>query len=117
MVRKARATGVSLASAPARLFALSFLPSVLAAIPLTIVLFNAGQESVLPGMWMLLYGTGVVAGGAFSVRVVPILGACFLVLGTVALFTPAAYGNWLLIAGFGGLHIIFGGLIASKYGG
>jgi hypothetical protein len=71
----------------------------------------------LPGVWLLLFGTAVATGGAFSVRVVPIMGICFMVLGACALVAPASLGNVLLAAGFGGLHLAFGIVIAVKYGG
>jgi hypothetical protein len=83
---------------------------------LTLVLVRADLHSALPGTWLLLYGTGVVTGGAFSVRVVPIMGLCFMALGTVALLAPG-WSELLLAAGFGGLHIIFGLIIARRYGG
>jgi hypothetical protein len=114
---KARAAGQPFFTAPARKFAFSFVPPVVAAIALTIVLWPAGRIDLIPGLWLLLYGTGVIAGGAFSVRVVPIMGVCFMALGVAALFGPAAWGNWLLIAGFGGLQSFFGFLIARRFGG
>ena len=81
------------------------------------VLYRANMAGAIPGMWLLLYGTGVVTGGAFSVRIVPVMGLCFMALGAVALFCPPAWGSAFLGAGFGGLHILFGIVIARKFGG
>ena len=117
MKRKAESAGVPWLSAPARRFLLSFTPPFLVGALLTVVLYRAALFSVIPGAWMLLYGTGVVTGGAFSVRVVPVMGLSFMLIGAVALFCPLAWGSALLAAGFGGLHLIFGFIIAKKYGG
>jgi hypothetical protein len=84
---------------------------------LTVVLWQAGLGSALPGVWLALYGTAVMAGGAFSVPSVIVMGACFLGLGSVALFAPAAWGDWLMAIGFGGLHVVFGVEIARRHGG
>lgn len=117
MDRKARATGVPLFSGPGRKVLFSLTPPMLVGALLTVVLFRARLFEAIPGMWLLLYGTGVVAGGMFSVSVVPVMGICFMALGAVGVFAPATFGNWLMAAGFGGLHIIFGAIIARRYGG
>lgn len=114
---KARNEGVPLLSRPARQFALGFVPAIFVAALLTIVLYRAGLDVLLPGMWLLLYGTAVIAGGTFSIRIVPLMGVLFLFLGAVALFTAPPVPAICLGLGFGGLHVVFGVLIARKYGG
>jgi len=114
---KAASLDLAVMSGPARKFALSFTPAIVAAGLLTVVLFRAHLTVAIPGMWLLLYGVGVVSGGAFSIPVVPVMGFSFCILGALALFCPMAWGNALLAAGFGGLHIIFGFVIARRYGG
>lgn len=117
MVRKARSVEQSLLSRPSRKFALGLLPPMAAAAIMTAVLWRAGLVAVLPGLWLLMYGVGVASAGAFSVRAVPAMGLCFMALGAAALACPLWLGNWLLAAGFGGLHTAFGILIARRYGG
>ncbi len=114
---KSKAAGVPFLSRPARQFALSFAPAILAGGLLTAALYRAGNVDLLPGVWLLLYGAAVVAAGTFSVRVVPLMGILFLFLGAVALFTSPLIGAICLGAGFGGLHIVFGVVIARRYGG
>lgn len=113
---KASRSGVPWTSGPGRKVALNFAPSILGAALLTVPIARAGIGYVLPGMWMLLYGAGVIAGGAFSVPIVPVMGACFVIMGAVALFFPAL-GNLAMAIGFGGLHLAFGVWIARRYGG
>jgi hypothetical protein len=117
MTAKARRGGTAVFSYSGRRFVLSYLPPLVVGALLTVALVRAGQTAALPGTWLLLYGTGVVTGGAFSVRIVPLMGLCFMALGAVALFVPASWGNGLMAAGFGGLHIAFGLIIARRYGG
>ena len=114
---KAARARMPLLTAPSRRFLAGFAPALAAGALLTAVLVRAGALSLLPGTWLLLYGAGVVSGGAASVRVVPLMGACFMAAGGAALLGPAGWGNALLAAGFGGLHILFGIVITVKYGG
>ena len=116
-VRKARAAGMPLFSTPARKFVLSFSPPLIAGAVFTLALYRAGATAMIQGMWLLLFGTGIVAGGAFSVKIVPVMGVCFMVLGSIALLCPASWNTWLMAAGFGVLNIIFGVLIAMRHGG
>ncbi len=109
--------GDELLSGPARKFVLALMPAIFAGAVLTLLFVRHGLFSEIPALWLLLYGTAVVSGGSFSVRVVPIMGICFLVLGLVTAFVPSSWGNWMLAAGFGGLQIIFGAVIARKFGG
>ena len=117
MDRKARAVQMPLFSGSGRKAVFSLAPPVIAGGLLTIVLVRAGLPTAIPGVWLLLYGTGVITGGMFSVRAVPAMGLCFMVLGAVALFSPPAFANWFMAVGFGGLHVLFGAIIVRKYGG
>jgi len=114
---KIKAAHLSLRSEPARRFVLSFAPPVAAGAALTVGLIRMGLIAPIPGVWLLMYGTAVVTGGTFSAPVVPIMGSAFMAEGALALFAPAAWGDALLAFGFGGLHILFGALIARRYGG
>src|SRR5262245_12012441 len=117
MAAKAKRAGTSVFCYSGRRFVLSYIPPFLVGILLTIVLARAGLAAALPGTWLLLYGTGVVTGGAYSVRAVPLMGLCFMALGAIALFTPDRWGDALMALGFGGLHIGFGLVIARRHGG
>lgn len=114
---KAHRANSRLFSGPGRKFALSFAPPIVVGGLLTFALFQAGMFGVLPGLWLLLYGTAIVTGGAFSVRVVPVMGLCLMLLGAGALFAPVAWGNTFMAGGFGIVQIGFGWWIARHYGG
>jgi hypothetical protein len=117
MDRKARAAGTPLFSGLGWKVCFSLSPPLFVGAMLTVILYRAGLTKAIPGTWLLLYGTGVVTGGMYSVRIVPVMGLCFMMLGAVSLFLPVGWGNWFMAAGFGGLHVIFGIIIARRHGG
>ena len=117
MTLKARSVGLPLWSEPARKILFSFAPPLAVGALLTLVCYEHQLIGLLPGVWMLLYGVGVVAAGTFSVRIVPVMGIAFMAVGTVALFAPPTWTTACMAAGFGGLHLFFGILIARRHGG
>jgi hypothetical protein len=115
--RKARRARMPLLSGPGRKFAASFAPPIVVGAVLTAILFRSPLFALLPGLWLMLYGTAVITGGAFSVRIVPVMGCCFLLAGIVAVLLPVTWSDAILGAAFGGLHIGFGIPIARRHGG
>ncbi len=102
---------------PFRNFALGLAPPLAAGATLTLVLWRAELYAMIPGVWLLLYGAGIVSAGTFAIRVVPVMGVCFMALGAATLLAPPAWHDVAMALGFGGLHILFGLIIARKYGG
>lgn len=117
MYNKAKSASIPLLSGSARKLLFSFSPVFVVGLVVTAALIRLSMVSLLPGMWMLLYGTAVVAAGAFSVRSVPVMGAAFICVGGLALFAPESWGTALMIVGFGVLHVVFGVVIARRHGG
>lgn len=117
MWQKSKLANTSLTSVPARKFAMSFLPPLVCAIVLTFGLWRYGHFEVMIPSWIMLYGAAVATGGAFSVRVVPVMGWCFIALGAVAFILPAGYAHIMMGLSFGVLHIVGGIVIARKFGG
>lgn len=117
MSTKARAAGTTLLAGAGTKFAWNVSPPLVVGGLLTVAFLRQGLTDLLPGTWLLMYGTGVVTGGAFSVRVVPLMGSLFMILGAMALFAPPSWGDGFMALGFGGLHLVFGGIIWRKYGG
>ncbi|WP_411278430.1 hypothetical protein [Gemmatimonas sp.] len=112
-------------SVPARKFLFSFWPAILVGAVLTLALVDPYAPGiaphltarVLPGLWLLLYGMGVMTAGTFSIRAVPLMGFGFIALGVLSLFVPAANGDVMMALGFGVLHAVFGVRIARRHGG
>jgi hypothetical protein len=117
LTRKARRVEGYVLTRPARRFLLGYVPPLGAGAVLTVVLVRAGLIAALPGTWLLLYGAALVTGGAFSIRIVPVMGACFMATGVLALLGPEEWGNIWMALGFGLLHVVFGFVIARRHGG
>ncbi len=114
---KARCSGAPLFSGPGWRFLLTLTPPLIAGAVLTAALRQTVADERLTGMWLLLYGAGVATAGASSIRIVPVMGICFMTIGVVALFSPISWQNGLMAVGFGALHVIFGLIIARRHGG
>ena len=117
MWQKSKIAKTSLLSAPARKFAFGFAPPLVAGVAITLGLWRYELYDMMAPVWMVLYGAAVATGGAFSVRIVPVLGWMFIAVGAITFALPAGYGNYMMGASFGLLHIIFGAVIAKRYGG
>ena len=117
MWQKSKYNQTPLNSEPAKKFARGFAPAIISAVILTILLGLSGLFQFLPTVWLALYGTAVVSGGAYSVKIVQVKGWVFIALGAFSVLVPAVYGNWLMGFGFGILNIVFGLIIAKRHGG
>ncbi len=117
MLRKAARLGAPLTGAVGRRFAMSLAAPLVAGAALTWGVWMHDGWALMPAVWLLLYGTGLLVGGVFSVAAVRLLGVAFMAFGVAALATPAAWGNLWLGMGFGGLQLAFGLYIARRHGG
>jgi hypothetical protein len=97
---------------PGRKLALGLLPSLFAGAVITAILWRADLTAPIPGTWLLLYGCALVSASVTTTAIVAWMGVGFAGLGIVALISPVAVHVPLLATGFGGLHILFGILIA-----
>lgn len=116
MLRKTADQGKSVFSASGRKLLLAFLPTMSVGGLLTLAFFLQDAVTLLPGIWLGLYGAAVMTAGAWSVRAIPVMGALFVALAACELFAPVS-SDLLLTLGFGGFHIVFGGWIWRQHGG
>lgn len=115
--RKAARIGAPLTGAVGRRFATTLAAPLVAGAALTWGVWRHDDRALMPAVWLLLYGTGLLVGGVVSVAPVRLLGVAFMALGVAALATPPAWGDVWLGTGFGVLQIGFGLYIARKHGG
>ncbi len=114
---KARRAGTPVLTSPGRKFLLSLFPPLMAGAVISCAIYRTPLSWLLPSIWLLLYGVGVISAGTFSVPVVPVMGLCFMLAGIAAMLCPALRANVVMAGGFGGLHVLFGTIIARRYGG
>jgi len=114
--RKAIATGTPLFSGPARKVAMGLLPAMAAGAVLTAVFYRSERPEFVAPMWLLLYGVGIMAGGAWSVAAVPVMGAACMAVALPAFIFTRWPDAWMAL-GLGLVHIIFGLVVTKKYGG
>jgi hypothetical protein len=115
MAREAAQSGHARYLGPVRKFMLCLCPALFAGGVLTMVLWRANMQGLLPGTWLLLYGCAVVSASTVTVaatmRLLCIMGALFAALGSIAFALPAGPHTSMLGLGFGVLHIAFGLLV------
>lgn len=114
---KARALERTLLNDPARRFALCLAPNLLAGALLTGFLWETPEHTLVPAIWLLSYGCGVLSAGTYAVRPVMLMGGCLAAAGVFALVLEPRWLNVYLGATFGGLHIAFGLWVFRRYGG
>jgi hypothetical protein len=103
--------GLTLSGTPVRKFALCLLPSLFGGVVMTGVHWSYGNLHAIPGTWLLLYGCALISASVATIRTIAVMGGSFVALGLVALVVGSEWQVYLLGAGFGGLHILFGLLI------
>lgn len=114
--RKGRRGGLFIHWDPVRRFLLCLVPTIAVAAVLTLRLWSS-EPTLIPAIWLMLYGCGVLAAGTYAVGAVVALGAAFIGLGVASLLLDPAWSNTVLAAGFGGLHIGFGFWVYRRHGG
>lgn len=114
--RKGRRGGLFIHWDPVRRFLLCLVPTIAVAAVLTLRLWSS-EPTLIPAIWLMLYGCGVLAAGTYAVGAVVALGAAFIALGIASLLLDPAWSNSALAAGFGGLHIGFGFWVYRRHGG
>jgi hypothetical protein len=115
MARQAAQSGHARYLGPVRKFLFCLCPALMAGAVLTLVLWYAGNTSLIPGVWLLLYGCAVLSASTVTIartmRLICIMGCLFMLLGVLAFAAPAYLHTLILGMGFGALHSIFGILI------
>jgi hypothetical protein len=111
VTRPASLRGLLLYGTPLRKFALCLFPALFGGAVMTGVHWSYGNLHAIPGTWLLMYGCALISASVAATRTIAVMGGAFVALGLLALFLPEGVQIYMLGAGFGGLHVLFGLLI------
>jgi hypothetical protein len=114
MAHQVISRGTALYRGPLRRFLMCLCPPLLVGAVLTWQLWLHAQTTLIPGVWLLMYGCAVMAASTLTRRALAVMGGLLAVLGIIALQSPPSYQNTVLGIGFGGLHLLFGILIGGR---
>jgi hypothetical protein len=117
MTQKARRTGQPVWSPVLRKALWGYCAAMLLGGILSAAVIRSGRFDLLPEIWLGCYGSALIAGGVMSVAPVRWMGISFLALAAAGAALAPPHGLLLLVAGFGGLHILFGAYIAWRHDG
>lgn len=92
-------------------FMINLCIPILAAVPLSFVLWKHNLTFHMPDVWLLLYGTSIITAGSYSLRLVLFMGCSFFALGCIGMLFPVIPKDALMFFGFGVFHCLFGMLI------
>jgi hypothetical protein len=109
VIRPASVSSLLRPGTPVRRLALCLAPSILAGAILTAVLSSHSLLTAIPGTWLLLYGSALISASVATRPLVAVMGLCFMALGLIAFVLPLQAQMGIMGAGFGGLHLAFGG--------
>jgi len=112
---KARQRGEPAWTPIARTALWAMLGPWLAGLAGTIGLAVAGQWDLLPGLWLLFHGCAFYGVSFFAPLFLRTLSLAFMALGLTAWLTSPQWPALWLGLGFGGLHLVFGGIVLARY--
>jgi hypothetical protein len=103
-------------SRQARTVYLALLPCFLASLAVTVSLWRVDRLDLLPALWLMLYGCGVLATSFFAPRSILALGASCFAMGAASLATGWGHPLLTMGVGFGITHVAFGaGVLAAEW--
>lgn len=94
--------------------AVAMLPALFLGAVVTGYGLQTGQLDLLPPFWSLAYGSSLMALGLYAGWRIQLAGILFLLAGAASLWWWKEYGLRMMVASFGGGHVLLGALLAWK---